>query len=663
MCGALTETTNITQMINLLDSENVPLQIQVAMVNAFLNICKKISEKKKIICDKMIHTLIRLTLASCDPVQIQNYDSEIFKLAIECLSALSGKYDRKMYIPGETRDHVKVRDFLINQGGILALLMVSKLSLDEELRAMPDAICFDSLEVSDWEQQKSILESVKEDGGRQSMKDIVEETEGLASSTVSSTKAKGNIGFLFFGSSSGIQKLDKKLVESPHYLILEITPNIPRYMLERPDYTIDTMIADVEERISALNEEKEKREQEEEDRREQAFQEQMKGQQQKEIISMERKKKAEELFLRRLEEKKKQQDEITKKIEDENKVRLQQEEERKKVKIQELMKKKEEFEKKTFQVEMKKKKLEEEMKKSIEEENERKKLQRKVLEESYWSRVRAQEKERMEKERVEKLKQQAEMTPKQKEDALPACVERNSMDMNSISEDKSDRSKLLKTQNLNNATPSIVESPKSSTCSNFKENPMLKNYLPMRYSQYNQRPELNKGDKARQLSVEDLDSRKSDKEESVVLPYIDNNNKSKSRDKSNRSTKPKLFILNEAKAEEEINALNDDSSSPEPLLKHLLKHPNTVRNEDLEKSRKMTSLENLKAKNVNNLHLKESMTEKIHKEREKVVRHKDYYIGGLRPSLNNLNDYVNTGPYKIYLQGARKKSRLQHGKH
>ena len=33
MCGALTEPNNITQMVNLLDSQNVPLKIQVTMVN------------------------------------------------------------------------------------------------------------------------------------------------------------------------------------------------------------------------------------------------------------------------------------------------------------------------------------------------------------------------------------------------------------------------------------------------------------------------------------------------------------------------------------------------------------------------------------------------------------------------------------------------------
>lgn len=63
----------------------------------------------------MIHALIKMALASCNTNEMQNYDLQVMQTAVKCLIALSGKSKRN-YIPGETRDQSKVRDFLISQG-------------------------------------------------------------------------------------------------------------------------------------------------------------------------------------------------------------------------------------------------------------------------------------------------------------------------------------------------------------------------------------------------------------------------------------------------------------------------------------------------------------------------------------------------------------------
>ena len=46
-------------------------------------------------------------------------------MAINCLIVLGGIYDRKMYIPGETRELDKARKMLIDNGGLLALIFIS----------------------------------------------------------------------------------------------------------------------------------------------------------------------------------------------------------------------------------------------------------------------------------------------------------------------------------------------------------------------------------------------------------------------------------------------------------------------------------------------------------------------------------------------------------
>ena len=72
----------------------------------------------------------------------------------------------------------------------MALLVVSKRSLDEEIKEMPEKECFGYLGISDWELQKSVLEKTR-DGRISIPKDIQEEIpEGV--SAASTTKSKTN---------------------------------------------------------------------------------------------------------------------------------------------------------------------------------------------------------------------------------------------------------------------------------------------------------------------------------------------------------------------------------------------------------------------------------------------------------------------------------------
>jgi len=75
--------------------------------------CKDFRQKKRIMCDKMIHALIKIAMSSVDEEQSKEYDEELRGLAIKSLSAVSGTWNRRNWIPGETRDYDKLRTFLI----------------------------------------------------------------------------------------------------------------------------------------------------------------------------------------------------------------------------------------------------------------------------------------------------------------------------------------------------------------------------------------------------------------------------------------------------------------------------------------------------------------------------------------------------------------------
>lgn len=68
---------------------------------------------------------------------MQKYDFEVRKMSVVCLTTLGGIYDRKMYIPGETRENDKVRRILIENGGLTALIYISKKALEKELQELP----------------------------------------------------------------------------------------------------------------------------------------------------------------------------------------------------------------------------------------------------------------------------------------------------------------------------------------------------------------------------------------------------------------------------------------------------------------------------------------------------------------------------------------------
>jgi len=97
-------------------------------------------------------------LASCDEKEIQNHDKSFLIATLKCLINLGGIFNRKNYIPGETRDASKLRSFFIAQGGIAAIWIISQKSLDKDMKEYCNKHFLNWLEISDWERQLQMLE-------------------------------------------------------------------------------------------------------------------------------------------------------------------------------------------------------------------------------------------------------------------------------------------------------------------------------------------------------------------------------------------------------------------------------------------------------------------------------------------------------------------------
>ncbi len=187
------------------------------------------------------------------------------------------------------------------------------------------------------------------------------------------------------------------------------------------------------------------------------------------------------------------------------------EEERKKQKLQELQKKKEEQDKKNKKVELKKKKVEEEMKKMLEEEIEKKKVQRKALEESFWTRVKARQKEKQPEKSLNKLE----------ESKLPSIFIPNdrigSVEPVRTVDETLDKSRLMRTQ-IFNTPQNATGSGKATTFTSFFKDELTTKHSPARLLV----KKISAPKESRQKSVEDVRPKKKEREDgSFSLPYIE----------------------------------------------------------------------------------------------------------------------------------------------
>lgn len=124
-----------------------------------LNILSKdMSLRKKLICNHLIQNLITLCLSSCEEKAAQDHSKGFLLATLKCLVNLGCVFNRKLYIPGETREATKLRSFFIAQGGIVALWIISQKSLDTEMREYCSKNFLNHLEFNDWEKQLQVLD-------------------------------------------------------------------------------------------------------------------------------------------------------------------------------------------------------------------------------------------------------------------------------------------------------------------------------------------------------------------------------------------------------------------------------------------------------------------------------------------------------------------------
>eukprot|EP01017_Pseudomicrothorax_dubius_P029577 TRINITY_DN3604_c0_g1_i1.p1 TRINITY_DN3604_c0_g1~~TRINITY_DN3604_c0_g1_i1.p1 ORF type:complete len:720 (+),score=168.57 TRINITY_DN3604_c0_g1_i1:850-3009(+) len=146
----LTERPYLSTMLSLIDSENSPLDMQLACLDSLLGVVKIPQNKEKLLAEKVIQVLNKISLSTVDEETEHVYDEKVKVLAIRILCTMLGLFLTKMYIPGQTRIHKAATAFVIRNGGLMALLIVEAKAKDEQIKAVLNKSLFACLEPADW---------------------------------------------------------------------------------------------------------------------------------------------------------------------------------------------------------------------------------------------------------------------------------------------------------------------------------------------------------------------------------------------------------------------------------------------------------------------------------------------------------------------------------
>ena len=136
------------------------------------NLIKDLSIKKNIMCNKIIHDLINITILSCDEHECKMEPLELRMSTLNCLINLGSLNVKKSYVPGENYEREKMRNFFISQGlisleivnlrlallgGLIALVILSRYAIEEDVRSAAQKALNLSVDDFDWEKQASVL--------------------------------------------------------------------------------------------------------------------------------------------------------------------------------------------------------------------------------------------------------------------------------------------------------------------------------------------------------------------------------------------------------------------------------------------------------------------------------------------------------------------------
>ncbi len=119
-------------------------------------LCSNLDNRLKAISSGLLSGVIRTILNGI--IEPESTSNRSMEQAVRLLCLLIGTYNRKSYIPGGTSEYLHVREFVMQHGGLLTLLILEDSCPSLPLRQIPQKILFTHLVRQDWKDQLAYLD-------------------------------------------------------------------------------------------------------------------------------------------------------------------------------------------------------------------------------------------------------------------------------------------------------------------------------------------------------------------------------------------------------------------------------------------------------------------------------------------------------------------------
>ena len=152
--AALLDLNCINIMLEIVESENTAENMQTAVLEAVILACHNMKFRKEVVKHGFIKVLINFTLGNCG--------QGLKDIAIVGLITMCNNPTKGVYIPGKSREHIWVKQQLINQGGVLALLKIARETekdTEEKIEKVEriDRTMASEFHLTEWEKQVDVI--------------------------------------------------------------------------------------------------------------------------------------------------------------------------------------------------------------------------------------------------------------------------------------------------------------------------------------------------------------------------------------------------------------------------------------------------------------------------------------------------------------------------
>jgi hypothetical protein len=154
-CVTLGEPSHVSSLLKLITSESVPLSLQTSVVESVCQCCESMKFRKEMVKKGMISVLVSImtNTSSLD-------SSKLKENCLKLLLSLCTNPTKGVYIPGKSREHGLIKEKLISEGGVLALVKLARFngSQNEEI----EKVLAQELTLKDWDSLINLLKKATE---------------------------------------------------------------------------------------------------------------------------------------------------------------------------------------------------------------------------------------------------------------------------------------------------------------------------------------------------------------------------------------------------------------------------------------------------------------------------------------------------------------------